>query len=222
MGAQQEVDVHVRTEPMKDEPVPSYENYKYVIAQVLADCFKGMGNDHAGVYGLDDLEQEGCIALLSALNTYDPTREDALFSTYAYAAIYKATARYSQLNSSPLTVARASDVNLKGSEVAKERHRMANRVAFTGNALTDKLASIVSRDKDPNDEVDQLDLVEYCLEEMLRGLDAAEFALMSLWAEGASYREIGTVIGVGRVSARKKLRKILVKAVGILKSEVHL
>lgn len=204
------------------EPEPSYENYKMVVSTVIAEHFTCTEYDNAGVYDLEDLRQEGDLALITALKTYDPNRKGASFFMYAYASIFKSISRYSQKNSSALTVARTSDVVWKGSETVKARYKAALRVFFPGDSLNEKLASIVSGEKEQCEELDTLDLVQHCLEKLHGQLTPAEFGLLALWACGASYREIGSVVEKSKKSARRTVRMLLVKAAGILKEEVYL
>lgn len=76
-----------------DHMLQLYQNLKGLIHSV-AWRYKGYGE-------LEDLEQEGYLALYSAVDGYDPDA-GASFATYAFQWIRQAVSRYIQMNSSSL------------------------------------------------------------------------------------------------------------------------
>jgi RNA polymerase sigma factor (sigma-70 family) len=203
----------------------NFENYQDVVFKVISKHYTSAQNDRAGAYDLDDLKQEGRLALLEAMKTYDPNWPDASFFVYAYVAVFKSLAKYCHKNSFPVTVARASDVNRSDekrvSPEGRDRYKAATKRLLLSDLEEGDWEDAMADTTDPATVVDQLDLTQYCLEELNKQLRPDELGVLSLWACGASYGEISGVIGMSKSQARKIVRALIVKAAGFLKGEIH-
>jgi RNA polymerase sigma factor (sigma-70 family) len=213
-------------EEVQVELPPSFDNYKSLITTVVAKHFTSTANDRAGAYDLDDLRQEGAIALLEALETYDPNHPSQNpFWSYCYTAIFKSLVSYCQANGSPVKVAQKSDVVRTGrkhaTQQSKDRYAAATRRMLLSDLDEAAWEAALADMSDPTEPIDGLDLTQHCLEALHRELDSSELAILSLWSCGAKYEEIGEMIGVKRSRAGEIVQGLLVKATGILRGEIH-
>lgn len=199
---------------------PTFEKYRSLVPKIARRRFSRLLNYNAGCVGFDDLLQEGYLALLLSLGTYRADHESrAKFFTYAYSAIFRAMAHYLEQHSSPVTGGRAFNAK-RCSEKLKEQYGRATQRTMLSELNFEEWESAVMDTHDPEERYDTFDFLCHCLEELADRLPPDELAVVTMRAYGASIREIGEMIGMSRRHTSRLVRRLHVKAAGILQKEM--
>jgi RNA polymerase sigma factor (sigma-70 family) len=198
---------------------PSFEQYRSLVPWIAISRFGQLYGKTVGCVSFDDLLQEGYVALLNALRTYDREHgSEAAFSTYSYFAIHKAMSHYLESNSAPVTGGRAFNARRGGEELQAKFAMAAKRILLSDLNFDEWEAAIVDRTS-PEEIVDEQDWEEHCINRLVEKMEPDELSLLVMRSLGASQKEIGDVLGISRRHAGRLVRQKLLKASGILDGE---
>lgn len=203
-----------------ERPAPTFDDYRAMVPWIALSQFGQTYNKSVGCVSFEDLTQEGYVALIGAIKTYNSKHSSgAAFTTYAYQAIRKAMAHYLEANSAPVTGGRAFNVK-RGNEAMQAQFAMAAKRILLSDLSFEELEAAVIDDTSPETAVDEADWFEYCVGRLVEQMAPDELSLLAMNALGASHREISEVLGVSRRQAARIVRQQLIKACGILSEEV--
>lgn len=203
----------------------SFDQWYPLVHHVATRRFPWAGaspDDQSRIRGLerDDLIQEGCLALMHAIEKYNDSNSDgASFKTYAYNCIYNRMLQYVQDNSTPLKTRAKRAVQRSGTEKAKEKLQRALRCCL----FSDLPQSIVDfpdvgdKHASPGEESE---FVASCMEKLRAGMDPRLLGVLLDKARGLRLTTLGEVYGCSTENARLLVRKARVAAAAILHREV--
>ena len=179
--------------------------------------------DKIRLRGLDreDLIQEGCIALLYAIDHYDNDHVSrASFATYAYKCIYAAMLKYTWANATPLKTWDKVEIRTRGSDAAKESLAAELRCALFTDIAPDNPEFPDKKSGMHEAAKDEEEFVAACIAKLRENLSQRDFEMLLDRASGMIYNGIGAKYGFSGERARVVLKDLQYAAANILSQEI--
>lgn len=218
---------------------PTYEQWAPLVTKVVTERFWWVYEDSASDANRrlqrsvcrDDMLQEGNLALLDAIDGYNPDHPSgAQFKTYAYKTIYRRVKDYIRDNQSVIKTCRPEDAAASTNTQLIERYQAATNYSTFGDLRpnrrdVDELPFAPTPPKDkmwqdsPDIALEAVDFTEHCIKRLRQHITGEQMNILLARYDGKTWGQIGRHYGRGHEWARRKAASAMEIARRILRRE---
>ena len=189
-----------------------------------------------------DLENEGAVCLLSAIDGFDEDR-GVKFKTYAYSVISRGLARYVTQNLTPISHPIVTQITRVGSNTLKAKlktalacqsftdfsHYLESKGDFNNRRPPAEFSDMIlnlsttsgQNHYDPPSEMEEKEHATACLKKLQDGLTEQQYDLLVMYYGGESTNNIAHELKTTPGAVRNAVSRILAKCRIILKEEIE-